>query len=144
MSSLLLEIADTVTADLNAGGFSRSFTAVRRLLPRRELTELGTDVLVTVVPKSIEVATASRAHNQHDCQVDIAVQRKVASAEDEALDWLMELTQQIADHFRLRTLDSFPAACWIKTEYPAVYAPEHLENHLVFTGLVTLTFRLLQ
>ena len=58
MSSLLLEIADTVTADLNAGGFSRSFTAVRRLLPRRELTELGTDVLVTVVPKSIEVATA--------------------------------------------------------------------------------------
>jgi len=39
--SLLIDVADAVVAELNAGSFSQPFTATRRYDPRRPLKELS-------------------------------------------------------------------------------------------------------
>ena len=57
--SLIIDIADAVVARLNAGQFSRPLEAVRRYRPVFDLQELQT-LRVSVVPKSVSIATAAR------------------------------------------------------------------------------------
>jgi hypothetical protein len=76
--------------------------------------------------------------------VDIAMQKKLTSAPDVAndeVDPLMDLTEQIADFFRLRRLDNLPAAGWVSTHHDPIYAPDHMDELRVFTSVITLSFR---
>ena len=140
---LITDIADSVTSELNAQAFSQTFTAQRHYLPVFSLPEMK-DLHVTVVPKSVTIQPAGRAHNQHDCAIDVAVQKKLQSAENAEIDPLLNLADEIADHFRFKRLDSFPDAVWIKTEHSPIYAPEHLDQLRQFTSVLTLTFRVVR
>jgi len=141
--SVITQIADAVAASLNSGSFSLPFTAERHYRPVLDLPQLQA-LHVTVVPQGTTIETAGRSHNQHDCRIDIAVQKKFEKEEPAELDPLMALVEEIADHFRLRRLDGFAEAAWIKTENVPIYAVEHLEQHRVFTSVLTLTFRVLR
>jgi hypothetical protein len=144
--SLIIDIADAVVSELNAtppGSWAQPFTAVRAYRPVYDLADLA-ELKVTVVPRSVSIETTGRRVSQHDCQVDIAVQRKLTPAPggtDAEIDNLMVLVQQIADRFRYERLAGYAAAVWIKTTHTAIYAPEHLEQLRQFTSVLTLTFR---
>lgn len=143
---LITDIVEAVTQELNSapeGTFSMAFTAVRHYRPQFDLAQLR-DLRVSAVPKSIAITSAGRSLNQHEIAVDVAVQKKVDPAEQAELDGLMLLVEQIADFFRLRRLSAFPEALWVKTENQPIYAPEHLEQHRVFTSVLTLTFRVMR
>jgi hypothetical protein len=138
--SIIAEIAQAVTDELNASALLPGVTAVRSYAPQYELPEM--DILhVTVVPKGLTVAAAGRSVNQYDCQVDIAVQKRFQTDALAELDPLLALAEEIADFFRLRRLSAFPAAAWIKTEHNPVFAPEHMRELRQFTSVITLTFR---
>lgn len=140
--ALVVEIAEAVVAELNGATFSQQFTADRNYLPVYELEHLK-DLRVTVVPKGITIQSAGRNSNQHDVEIDVAVQQKLANTTAAEIDPLLALVEEIADHFRFRRLAS-PDAVWIKTQNEPVYAQEHLDQFRVFTSLLTLTFRVIR
>lgn len=150
--SVVVEIADAVVADLNTGSFSQPFQAERHYLPVFELDDIK-DLRVTVVPKAVAIQTTGRSSNQHDVEIDIAVQKKLtktgtavavtAGTDPTEIDPLMALVEEIADHFRFKRFTS-PDAVWIKTQNEPVFAQEHLDQFRVFTSLLTLTFRVIR
>lgn len=146
--SLVISVANAIVEVLNAasaGTFTQGFAAERQYKPEYDLAQLKT-LRVTVVPKKVEIASLGRNVNQHDVSVDVAIQKKVASAGVEELDPLMALVEQIADYLRLKRLvlgkdGGEGSAIWVKTENSPIYSPEHLEQKQVFTSVLTVTFR---
>ena len=134
--STIIAIADAMVACLNGAGvglFSKPFVAVRHYKPTFDLQDMKT-LHVTVVPRGVELSTATRAAAQADVQVDIGVQQKLppsgapGSGGDTAeLDALMHLVEEIADYFRSHRLAACPNVLWVKTENTPIYSPEHLE-----------------
>ena len=91
MSAKIIDIADAVAALLNAGSFSRTFTAERHVLAEFDLGALQT-LRVSVVPRGLSIAPASRSQRTYDYQVDVGIQEHVASLAD--VDGLLALTEE--------------------------------------------------
>lgn len=144
MGSRIIDIADAVVEAMNAGTFSQAFTAVRAYLPQFDLKEMAT-LHVTVVPKSVASEMASRSAYQSDYQIDLAVQQRLASADESLLDPFMALVQEIADFWRFRGIRAAGRdfAC-VKVANDPIYSPEHLAQMQQFTSVLTLTFRCLE
>jgi len=142
--AVITDIADAVVSELNAvtfsHTFSQAFTAKRYYRPVFDLAEMS-DLHVSVVPRGMMIERADRGRNYYDVQIDVAVQQKVQSGGNKELDALVALVQEIADFFRLRRLEEYADALWIRTENVPVYAPEHLDEFGQFTSVLTLTFR---
>ncbi len=144
--SLVIDIADAVTAELNAaspGTFTPSFTAVRRVLPEFDLADLA-DLKVSVVPKRVEITGSTRTASQYEIAVDIGVQKKLGKDLDSEVAALSTLVDQIADYLRRRPLSSAPFASWVSISNEPVYAPEHLAEQRVFTSVLTVSYRALK
>lgn len=141
--AVITDIADAVAAEINAGSFSQPVDAKREYLPHFDLEDMQT-LRVTVVPKSVTTLPGGRGHNQHDYAIDVAVQRKLETADNAEIDALMTLVDEVGDHFRFKRLSSYPNAMWLKTENQPVYAQEHLQEMRQFTSVLTLTFRVMR
>ena len=150
--ALTLDIADAVVAELNAappGTFDPAFTAMRRVLPVFDLAEMA-DLHVSVVPRAIEIAGATRSASQYDVQIDIGVQQKLTSGGgggdlDQQVPPLCELVDQIATYLTRRVLQADPGvpnAVWVRLANDPIYAPEHLSQLRQFTSVLTLTYRI--
>ena len=141
--AVITDIADAVTAEINAGSFSQPVSATREYLPAFELADMQT-LRVTVVPRSVTTLPGGRAHNQYDYAIDVAVQKKLDAADNAEIDALMTLVDELADHLRFKRLTDYPNAAWLKTENVPVYSPEHLEQLRQFTSVITITFRIMR
>jgi len=140
----VIDIADAVVAALNGedgpkvGQPPAGLSAVRAYRPAYDLKDMK-DLHVTVVPKGLEIAMAGRGLAQNDAQIDVAVQRKLASADNAEIDALMGLVERIAEFVRSR--DRLAGAAWVKTENVPIYSLEHMEQLRQFTSVLTFTFR---
>ena len=141
--SVVIDIADSIVAGLNAASLSKPITAVRQFVPSFALAEMQ-DLRVTVVPRGIEVTKADRSRNTYDAQIDVAVQQKFETGDAAEIDPLLDLVEEIADLFRLRRLDSYPTAHWMKTQHAPIYSQEHWDEMRQFTSVVTFTFRVVR
>jgi hypothetical protein len=138
--AVILEIADAVVAELNSASFSLPFTAVRHYQPTFDLMEMKT-LHVSVVPRSLLAANAvDRNQASVDYLIDVGVQQKTDMSQA-ALDSLMALVEEIADHFRGKPLAGYPVARCMVVKNEPIYFPDHLERLRQFTSVVTLTFR---
>ena len=141
--AILNDIASAVAGELAAHGFSLPFAIRRAYLPVYDLKDMA-DLHITVVPKGITVEPAGRNVSQYDYSVDVGVQKRLSSTESSEIDPLTALSEEIADFFRLRRLAACPEAIWVKTEHKYLFAPEHLDPLRQFTGVITLTFRVIR
>jgi hypothetical protein len=141
--SEIVQVADAVVAALNTASFSLPIEAERSYVPQFELSEMG-ELHVTVVPKAVEIAAAARDMAAYDYKIDVAVQKRFQEGDAAELDPLLHLVEEIAEHFRFKRLEGYPTAAWVKTEHPAIYAPEHMESLRQFTSVVTFTFRVVR
>jgi hypothetical protein len=141
--SLAIDIADAVTAELNAaapGTFSQVLTAQRLVLPVFELSDLAA-LKVTVVPRSLQITGSTRAASQYEIGIDIGVQKRVGKTVDDDVEALSTLVDEIADYLRRRPLSQTPYAVWVSISNEPVYAREHLAEQRVFTSVLTVTYR---
>lgn len=138
--ALIADIADAVVDALNGQTFSQPVTAERAYRAAFDLQEMK-DLHVTVVPKGVELITAGRGVAQSDVQIDIGVQKKLATGDDAEIDELMGLVQEIAEF--VRTTRQFGDAAWVKTENTPIYSQEHLGELRQFTSVLTLTLRVM-
>ncbi len=141
--SLVIDIADAVTAELAGGEFSQAFAPQRKLLPEFDLADLK-DLRVTVVPKAIEASGASRVASQLDVQVDVGIQKKIAADLEAEVAELLGLVDEIVQYMTRRPLAALPNVAWAAASNDPIYAPDHLVNQRVFTSVLTLTYRALR
>jgi hypothetical protein len=137
---MIVGIADEVVNTLNGHEFSTAFTAERLYVPLFDLKDLAA-LRVSVVPKGITIETLARNKSQYDYAIDVAIQKRISSHEPEELDPLLNLVEEIADFFRFHKLPTSGTSRNVQTSLNPIYAPDHLEQKRVFTGVVTLTFR---
>ena len=135
----IINIADSVVAELNGHSFTQPITAVRHYAPQFDLAGMTT-LHVSVVPKGLSSTSLDRSRDTFEYQIDLAVQQKVDQA-NPPLDALVTLVEEIADHFRAGALARFPAARCIEVKNEPVFAPEHLTELGQFTSVLTLTFK---
>jgi hypothetical protein len=137
-SAEIIELADRIVADLNAGSFCLPFTAQRAYLPTFELPDMNV-LRVTVVPKADEGKLDTRSSSTHEYAVDIGIQQKPDVADNDHLDPLMKLTEQIADFFLFGTRPG--GATLVAPKVAILFVQEHLQKFGQFTSVLTLTFR---
>jgi hypothetical protein len=139
--STITAIADAVAAHINAGTLSQPMTAVRMYQPAFTLEDLA-DLRVSVVPRTVGISAASRDSSTFECVVDVGVQKKLpADGADAEIDALLDLVEEIADHLRLKRLPDAPEAAWAGIAHEPVVASESLEQHRVFTSVLSITYR---
>lgn len=138
----IIDIADSVVAELNAATFSQPIEAKRYYAPQFELPEMKT-LHVSVVPRAIASSALDRSRYSFEYQIDVAIQQKV-DPKNPPLDALMGLTEEIAAHFRAGALASYPNARCSDVKNDPVYLPEHIVEYRQFTSVLTLTFKVWQ
>jgi len=138
--STVVDVADAVVASLNGASFSQPVSAERKYVPAVDLAEL-VDLHVTVVPRAVSITTATRDSSYFDCTVDVGIQKKVNPDDVAELDALVNLTQEIVDHLRMRRLETLPYAASMSIANDPVFAPEHLDQERAFTSVVSVTYR---
>ena len=139
--STIATIADAAAAHINAGTFSQPVNAVRMYQPAFTLEDL-TDLRVSVVPRTVGIAAASRDSSVFECVVDVGIQRKLPAEGAEAeIDALLDLVEEIADHLRLKRLPDAPEAAWAGISHEPLVSSESLEQHRVFTSVLSVTYR---
>lgn len=136
----IVEIADAVVQELRGGQFSQPIEVQRHYRPSFELAQMKS-LRVSVVPKGIAITGLTRTIDQHEYQVDVAVQKKLAGEGLEEIDDLVGLVEEIADHFGAPRMASLPDVLCVKVENIPVYSTEHLEEMRLFTSVLTLSFR---
>lgn len=148
MSSDIVQLADAIVDSLNASEVLSGATAVRRPFPLIDLSKIGEDTLVQVMPRSAEFSPASRTGLYVDIAIDIGVQRRMPKFTNDDVDELLALVERVGAYLHL--LD-FPdvggpgnVARWLSMSNEPVYAPDHLLNFSVFTSVLTVTYRTLR
>lgn len=149
MSSIIIQIADAVTVELNETEWSLPFRATRVYVPVHELRDLSV-LAVTVVPKSLKPRLLNRAGaNMYDYFIDIGIQQVIGvgpmtdSEINAAADPLMALAEEIVGSFFLEDLKvSFtPLPKCIDAENVPIYHPSDIDEKRLFTTVVTLNYR---
>ncbi|MEN6385308.1 MAG: hypothetical protein ABFD79_08915 [Phycisphaerales bacterium] len=139
---MVLQLAENIVQTLNDSNFALPFTAVKTLFPFYELKDLS-NLKVTVVPKSVNIATSSRCRSEFDYQVDIAIQKAVKTPDDIEVTALTELVLAIAKSFRNKVYQDIGAVCF-KQSIDPLYSVEHIQPPSVFTSVVTLNFKVIE
>ena len=138
----VIQIADSVVAEINAGDFSRkSLSAQRLYVPNFDLEDMK-ELRVSVVPREVEYLPLDRVSNKYHATIDVAIQKKFSKGDAKEIDPLVLFVEELADYFRLKRLNSYVAARCIKVENAVLYSTEHWTQFNQFTSLLTLTFEL--
>lgn len=139
--STISTLADAVAEHINAGTYTQPVSAVRTYQPAFTLEELG-ELRVSVVPRTTTVSAASRESSTYEHVLDVGVQKKLPAEDDQAgIDELLELTEAIGDRLRHTRLAGFPEAAWAGLAHEPVVSSESLEQHRVFTSVLSVTYR---
>ena len=139
--STISALADAVAEHINAGTYAQPVLAVRTYQPAFTLEDLG-QLRVSVVPRTTTVSAASRESSTYEHVLDVGVQKKLPAEDDQpAIDELLELTEAIGDRLRHTRLAGFPEAAWAGLAHEPVVSSESLEQHRVFTSVLSVTYR---
>ena len=139
--STISTLADAVAEHINAGTYAQPVSAVRTYQPAFTLEELG-ELRVSVVPRTTTVSAASRESSTFEHVLDVGVQKKLPAEDDQAaIDDLLGLTEAIGDRLRHMRLAGFPEAAWAGLAHEPVVSSESLEQHRVFTSVLSVTYR---
>ena len=134
----IITLADAVAAEINTGSFSVPISAQRLLLPEFELADLA-QLKVTVVPKSVEMATLTRQTMVYEVAIDVGIQKKLSGEVDTELPGLLALAEEINVFLRKR---SIAGAVWTRSSINPIYARDHLAQSRVFTSVITITYKI--
>lgn len=139
--STIIALADAVAEHINTGTYTLPVSAVRAYQPAFTLEELG-ELRVSVVPRTTTVSAASRESSTYEHVLDVGVQKKLpVENELTEIDDLLELTEAIGDRLRHTRLAGFPQAAWAGLAHEPVVSGESLEQHRVFTSVLSVTYR---
>jgi hypothetical protein len=147
--SAIIDLADAITAVLNAETLSQPFTAARLYVPVIGLEDLAA-LKVWVVPRDLSMVVLSRRDDDFTYLIDVAVQKSIGvglTTDAEvvaACDPLMAFTEEIVDLLRSDAVkDSLPGRFMGLANAP-IFDPAYMDEKRVFMSLITLNFKLVR
>lgn len=142
MNSLAGKLGAAVAAQINAGTWSQTFTAVSGFAPIYTLKQLQS-LRVTVTPRIVQRSISTRASVSREFSVDVAVQRRVdpGDAQDTQVDELMAFTESISDYLDMRILQTETDFSWLGCTHDPMLLTDHLYEQGTFASLLSLTYR---
>ncbi|GHT13385.1 hypothetical protein FACS1894170_09320 [Planctomycetales bacterium] len=93
--SIASQVAKAVVAELKTHEFSLSFEPVFSVLPSYEPAELQT-LRVSVVPRTLEIESATRHSSKYTVGIDIGIQRRIEGTPEETVESLGNLVDKIS------------------------------------------------
>jgi len=97
------------------------------------------------VPRSLTLATASRARSTWEVAVDVAIQRRLLDPGNIVeIDTLVALVEEVIAFVDGRRLAAYPQAAFVGIENDPAYALDHMDELSVFTSVVTVRYRVLR
>ena len=153
MASVLVQIADAIITELQAGTFTRDINPIRSYAEWSMELEDADTLHVDVVPVTMATELGDRNSLQYLCEVDVGIRQRFSQAgTDErdgrilntAIDPLVELAEQIGELLSdpaERRLTDYTTATWEATNVLAPYYRDHLREMRQFTSVVRLTYR---
>ena len=141
MTAEIVQLADAVAAELNRHVFAMPFEAKRAYRVLHDREELH-DLRVNVVPRSRTIEPTDRHNNRIEARVDVGVFRLVDPTDLLAVDQLMTLVDEIADHLDRRQLTDLPGAAWIGVEQDPIYDSDLLNERRIFGAVVRPVYRI--
>jgi hypothetical protein len=139
--AVIVQIAEAVKDSLAGATLSQTFTPLRLYVPTYDLTQIA-DLKVSVMALADQMEVKSRDRHQEDHQVQVGVQKRVDATSVAAVDDLMQLVQEMADH--LKDAGPMAGATWMESSNEPKYNPVHLTEHGVFTSVITATYRIIR
>lgn len=140
-SALLIDLPEAIVDELNAGSFSKAFTATRAAVPDFDRKDMDT-LRVTVVPRTMTSAVLTRSDDNRDAQINIGIQQAVDGFTNAIIDPFLDFTEEILDYLNRKNLTvGTTTYLWQKSENAPIYAPEHLKERRQFTAILTMTYR---
>jgi len=145
-------IAKAVTAALNAGAFSKTFTAARSYADwDEELADDDGDLHVDVVVSQTgaEDQLATRGSAALSTPIDIGVRKKLGTTEqDEStgrietseVDDLQKLVEELRVFFLGSALTGYTGAKWKSSNPRLTFNRRHLREHRQFTAIIRVVF----
>jgi hypothetical protein len=137
--SISTQIAKAVVAELRTHEFSLPFEAKYLVLPSFEPAELQT-LRVSVVPRMLEIESATRHSSKYTVGIDIGIQRRIEGTPEETVESFGELVDEISLFLKENTLKDFPAAQWSGVSNDPLYVPEHLSQKRSFTSGLSVKY----
>jgi hypothetical protein len=135
------EVAAMITAAQQSGELTGTFMVGRKILPRYLIKELAT-TKVSVVPKSVDIQSATRAASEFTYDIEIGVQKKVTDVESE-IPGLVDFVDQISKYLRFKLLVT-NQAMWVRASIAPIYSVEHLASDSIFTSVLTVSYKKLE
>lgn len=146
-----MKLADAMVSELNQPTtqalFDMKFVARRRSVVEQKVDDLD-KLHVWVVPEGLTAERLDRKQFARDSSVSIGVVRRLkATPTDAEIDQLVELTEQIVDHFTLTTprltfdSDNSIAATVLGFDWDPIYYPPHVRQFNQVTCVPVLNFQ---
>ncbi len=142
MPAKSLELADAVVVSLNAGRFSRAFTARRVYDPLFELQDLRT-VKLLVVPAGETDEVESRSSLEERFAIDVALLIGTETPGEHAGQATLDAWMQVADEIKvhLRDTGELAGCAWVACQRQPLWDPERLRTIGVMLAVQTHTYR---
>jgi len=142
------QLAAAAVASLNSeppGTFALAFTATRQWLLVHKLEALGDALHVSVTPLTEETDQADRGAADQDAAIGIAIQKRCAPGDIDAMDELVLLAEQIKDHLTGLSLETDAGRFrWIDIEYMGgrPFRAEMAYSDRTFTSQIKVTYQI--
>jgi len=101
--SVISDLSDAITTELNATVFSISFTAVRSYQPTFSSEDMGAGVRVDVVPVENNGNERTASIYAGEYVINIIVHRRITDTA--SIDACVDLCEEISNHFLSKRLD---------------------------------------
>lgn len=149
--SLIVDLCEAVVTSLNAGTFSKSFTASREYSPRQPLAALGNDDIgVFILPRSLDPNYAASTRDESPATLTILVaiyskigidsQGKYVTAD---VDAMYELVEEIITHFLNNIEQGDAVLSDIKPFNSLLSDMEKMETQRLFESVLKVEFETL-
>lgn len=139
--SVLVDVAEAVKGRINAQLPGLGSPAVREHVPLYDLSTQGLDVKVSVVPKDVRIDRESRQAARWEIEIDVGVQRRVATAGLGEIDAMHGVVESVQDVLYGADLATTPVARFRSSAISPILVPDHVERMNTYTSVITVTYR---
>lgn len=144
-TSKAFDIVDAIVGEINRVasevGFSQTLTASREVMPSLAMNQIK-GVVVSVVPRSVELSQASRSSRLKRYKIDVAVMRRAQQQDDlnTLVETMVSLTHEIREALSGKEMSG---AVFIGDAIDPIYSLEFLMQQRTFLSVLRLDYGVL-